>query len=74
MRSLFLGRNSCGENCLLGLGAVVVESEEAAEDFFAGSGADGVADSIVFGKGFDFVEGMIELEVMPAIGITNGFV
>lgn len=34
----------------------MVEGEEAFEEFLAGLGADGVADAVIFGEGFDFVE------------------
>jgi hypothetical protein len=59
---------------LLGLGSLVVEGEEAAEDFLAGGGADGVADAVVFGQRLYFVEIVVELEVLPTIRITDRFV
>ena len=52
----------------------MVEGEEAFQEFLAGIGGDGVADTVVFGEGFDFVEVMAEVEVGPAIGGEDGFV
>jgi hypothetical protein len=43
-------------------GAAMVFGEEAFEDFLAGGGADGVADAVVFGEGFDFMEVVAEVE------------
>lgn len=43
-------------------GALVVQGQEAFEDLFAGVGADGVADTVVFGKGFDFIEAVVKGE------------
>lgn len=59
---------------LFGLGAVVVEGEEAAEDFLAGGGADGIPDTVVFRQGFDFVEVVVELEALPTVSVADGFV
>ena len=50
----------------------MVEGEEALEDLLAGSGADGVADTVVFGKGLDFLEVVTEDEVLPAVGVADG--
>lgn len=54
--------------------ALVVEVEEAGEEFFAGGGGDGVAGAVVFGEGFDFVEVVAEGEVGPAVGVADGVV
>ena len=53
---------------------LVIERQQAAQDFFAGGGADRVADAVVFGQGFDFVEVVAEVEVLPAVGVADGFV
>lgn len=59
---------------MFGLGAIVVEGEKVAEDFFAGSATDGVADSVSFGKDLDLVKVMLKFEILPAIGVTDGLV
>ena len=55
----FAGSFSCGFGWfgggLLG-GALVVEGQQAFEDFLAGGGDDGVADAVVFCQGFHLVE------------------
>ena len=50
----------------------MVFGEQAFEDFLAGGGADGVADAVVFGEGFDFDEVVAEVEVGPAVGVADG--
>jgi len=47
------------DRSFLGLGANVVQGEQPAEELFAGGGTDGVAEAVVFGEGFDFVEVMV---------------
>ena len=69
----FLFRGCRGIGCQgLCCGAAVVFGEEAFEDFLAGGGADGVADTVVFGEGFDFDEIVAEVEVVPAVGVADG--
>ena len=50
----------------------MVQRKQEAQDFFAGGGADGVADAVILGKGFYFVEVMIEGKVMPAVSVADG--
>ncbi len=50
----------------------MVFGEQALEDFLAGGGADGVADAVVFGEGFDFDEVVAEVEIGPAVGVADG--
>ena len=55
--------------------ALVVEGEEAAEEFFARGGADGVADAVVFGERLDLVVVVAEGDLAgPAVGGEHGFV
>ena len=58
---------------LLG-GALVVEGQQALEDLFAGDGADGVADAVVFCQGFHLVEVVAKVEVGPVVGVADGVV
>ena len=53
---------------LLGV-ALVVELQEAAEDFAAGGFADREADALL-----GFVEAVAEVEIVPAVGGGNGLV
>ena len=56
-------------------GALMVEGEEAAEEFLSGGGADGVADAVVFGERLDFVEVVAEGDLArPTVGGEHGFV
>ena len=55
----------------LGLGVGVVLAEQALEHLAAGGGADGVADTVVLGKGLDLVEVVLQVKVLPAVGIAN---
>jgi len=52
----------------------VVFFEQAFEHLAAGGWADGVADTVVLGEGFHFVEAVVEIEVLPAIGIEDRYV
>src|SRR5439155_20894750 len=67
---LFFHRHGSG----LGYGALVIEGEETAQDFLASRGADRVADTVVLGQGFDFVEVVTQVEVVPAVGVADGFI
>ena len=58
----------------LGYGALVIEGEETAQDFFAGRGADRVADAVIFRQGFDFVEIVAEVKVVPAVSIADSVI
>lgn len=71
LRTSFGCRLRCGFGDL-SRSAPVVFGEQAFEDFFTGGGADGVADAVVFGEGFDFDEVVAEIEVGPAVGVTDG--
>ena len=55
-------------------GALVVEGQQAFEDLFAGGGADGVADAVVFRQGFYLVEVVAKVEIGPAVGVTDDVV
>ena len=55
----------------LGLGSGVVFYEESTEDFASGGGADRIADTIVLGKGLDLVEVVLQVQVLPTVGIAN---
>jgi hypothetical protein len=50
----------------------VVQGEQPTEEFFSGGGADSVAEAVVFGEGFDFVEVMLQREILPSVGIADG--
>lgn len=52
----------------------MVEGKEAAQDFFARVGTDRVADAVVFGQVFEFVEVVIKTNVGPAVGGEDGLV
>ena len=52
----------------------MVEGQQALEDLFAGEGADGVADAVVFCQGFHLVEVMDKVEVGPVVGVADGIV
>lgn len=52
----------------------MVEGEQTAQDFLAGGGADGVTDAVVLRQSFDFVEVVAEIQVGPAVGVTDGVV
>ena len=67
-----LGRWLFGGLRSLFCGALMILGQQALEDFFAGGGADGVADAVVFGEGFDFEEVVAEVEVGPAVGVADG--
>ena len=55
----------------LGFGLDVIQGEEAAQDFFAGGGANCVANAAVLGKCLDLVEVVTEIEVLPFVGVPN---
>ena len=61
----------CGGNILSGSAAMVF-GEQAFENFFAGGGADGVADAVVFGEGFDFDEIVAEVETIQTVSVADG--
>ena len=52
----------------------MIKREQTAQDFFAGGRADRVADAVVFGQGFDFVEVVAEVEGLSPVRVADGFV
>ena len=50
----------------------MVLGEQALEHFAARAGADGVADAVVLGEVFNFVEVVRQVEVLPAVSIADG--
>ena len=71
---LALTAATCGlGHGVLGLGFVtgVVLAEQVLEHLAAGGGADGVADTVVLVKGLDLAEVVIQVKVLPALGIAD---
>src|SRR5439155_6087740 len=58
----------------LGRGALVIEGEQTTQDFLAGRGADRVADAVVLGQSLNLVEIVAQGEVVPAVGVADGFI
>ena len=50
----------------------MIEGEEPAEDFFAGGGADGVADTVVLGDVSTSWKSWPRSRSLPAVGIADG--
>lgn len=50
---------------------MIVEREQAAQRFFAGGGAYRVADAVVFGQRFDFVEIVAKIEIAPPVSVAD---
>ena len=71
---LFLPRFFCTGAASLGRGALVIEGEQTAQDFLTGRGANRVADTVVLGQGLNLVEVVAQVEVMPAVGVADGFI
>ena len=55
----------------LELGARVVFGEQTLEHLASGGGAEGIADAVVLGEGLDFVEAVLQVEVLPTVGVAN---
>ena len=55
----------------IGLGACVVFGEQTLEHLASGGGADGIADAVVLGEGLDFVEAVLQVEVLPTVSIAE---
>ena len=50
----------------------MVQGEEAAQNFLAGSGADRKADAIILRERFNVLQIVAEVEVPPAISVADG--
>ena len=53
---------------------IVVEFQEALQNFFSGFGGDGVADAVVFRQVINFIKIMGKVNVHPAVSFEDGFV
>ena len=49
----------------------MVFGEQTLDHFAAGSGANGIADTVVLGEGLDFVEAVLKIEILPAVFIAD---
>jgi len=54
--------------------SLVVEGKEAFQELLARVRRDCVADTVVSGEGFDFVEVVAEVQVGPTVGSKDSFV
>ncbi len=52
----------------------MVQRQQAFQHLLARGGADGVARAVVLGQGVHVVEGVLQVEVLPAVGIAHGVV
>ena len=70
---LALTAATCGLDGVLGLGFAtgMVLAEQVLEHLAGGGGADGVADTVVLVKGLDLVEVVLQVKVLPALGIAD---